>query len=81
MRTDSLIIFSVRRSSYVSKSRGKQSKHFIKNNVFCNRIFKANVNCLKLGGTLENLESGGTALLVLGEPMGARHVALPLKVE
>ena len=36
---------------------------------------------LKLGETLGNLESGGTALPVLGEPLGARHVALPLEVE
>ena len=33
MRTDSLIIFSVQRSSYESNSRGKQSKYFLKNNM------------------------------------------------
>ena len=34
MRTDSLIICSVQRSSYESNPRGKPSKYFLENNVF-----------------------------------------------
>jgi hypothetical protein len=36
---------------------------------------------LKFGGNLGNLESGGTTLPDLGEPLGAPHVAPPLVVE
>ena len=66
MRIDSLIIFSVRRNSYVSNLRGKQPKYFLKNNTIL-QIWSANVNyrCVVIIGfqksrsPLSNLFRGG----------------------